>query len=985
MENRDKAFIVGMIFLISIIVPYYILFQGEFVSNQVDEDEEDSSEEIIEQTEGFDYISQISFLKGDNYGANSKSELNSVDGNIFEIIGDFAVGIGYELDVVFEINHDLDSLALDYYDIYLYGSILSSINSELATLQAETTFEWINIANITNKPINITRYYLERCFRFRINATTSAPKVIRIEQLVVFLTHKGDLSPVIPLKTNSYQVKSPYIEGVQGHFEEYGIESGVPGGNPGTTQYSEYAYWWEEPYSTSSAIYQRAEVHHDGYTRGYAKTDLIVDLYLDQADYYEIDPSSYFEIRGKLDFYSAGGDVWWQYYEASIWNYNTLAWENIQSIPHTDFIMRWDKNNLVAPLEDYIDENNMEYKVRFRNGMQRGQYYSTLNVDIKLYLYGSNTSIFVKGYNFDNFDYPNITSIYTIPASPITIQAFDIRADATAIIPSTNIIESRCFISNGTLSSGWLDMDKIPLTNTWKRTLSFLDYANDNYTVMISILDNEGRKTYSFGNFETFNQRPTITFNTPASENEKIIQLTPYTINATILDNEGEQYWLEATPQVKFYVIGDELNPLIDWTDMDNPNDPFDWIYPINPIDYENGFYIIKIRAKDQIGWGYNQITIQIQNLPPDIEIISPSLTELKLPYQQKIICNITNEDPINSAQWDLVNILGNYNWKNLTYNITSEFYEANFSLLDYEYGDYFLVINATDDKYNSSFEIKSLQLHPFFTYNIPEISIVYKNSGITITQDEEQSTDITAQFIIDHHPIAKERDWEIYLPNNFNDAFDYYITRGFNTYYPSGFEIEGIYTLWHIPNYASHDTVHLQLEKPRLSNDISGVLEREDGRFELEFTLSAKHYFSDLTIKHQLTQYFAHPENFEYILEYKFQGEWINYSGDLEVDAGAFINFEFAWGSIDSNSTVEFRFSAIPLVIQETNLTAWFIFGGVASAIGAVVWVLFAGIAFKKYQDWGTAKFILYSVIVIGGAFGAGFGIGLLAYPNPV
>jgi len=981
MNKQHTIFIIGLISLSAIIIPYTIFFMGSIEEGSENSEaiSEDNNLDEIEKTipnlqNQIRYISNIEYIKGENASIDDLTKLNSSDEDYYAVKGTYSTGIGYEFDIRFYF--ELDDPNLDLYDLFLNFQTDFSSTSEKVSFLANQSFAWNNIVNISLSEIQIDKLYLEQCYGFRINGTTTLQKTIKIDALYIILANGGHFDNRLTAMINgTIQVAS---QSNHGYSKPAWIDEG----------------WWLD-------VDDSAELHSGQATQGssyvWTKRDyhLILDAIGEIEQIVSINQLNfsvhYEESYSGSDEYVAQMLLWDNF--LGDWNgaltqsFGTSMGSGI----YTTF--DWADYSQVQNFPEFYVDNDAK-AVLFRIYLLSGNVlYPDYLYSMFLELWASETEIIYDADLSNTTLYPKINDIYTIPDSEISpigdpqfriyCQTEDIYRESNAWNNGINNVQY-LIVNNSGGHTGW-DYLEYDSNNLYSKQLNTADFENGNYTCWIRTEDNNGLYTYDYYDFSIQNARPRISIITP-SFLEEITQLYNYNVNISIFEPEGEEYWIFGNPEILIYQEN-ESQPILNWTEMEryNPFLPQYWNYSFNPVDYDNGIYKIKLRVRDSIDYGYNDTMININNNPPKIEIISPSLTELQIPFTQTIECNISNEEPINTAQWDLVKTLENYDWKSLSYNISTGYYESSFSLLDYQYGDYFLVINATDDKYNSTIKTKQLKLHPLLTYNIGIPQITYKNKGIIIYTNPDDTTDITAQFNIEHHPIAQERDFEIYIPEDYEDAFDYYINRGFNTYEPTGFTNEGVYTLWYIPDYLPTDIVHFQLEKPKLTNDISGVLEKEDGSYELVFTLTAKHSFTALTIKHSLTQYFAHPENYEYILEYKYEGDWKEYNGDLEVDAGAFINFEFSWASIDSNSTLEFRFSAIPLEIEESNLTAWLIFGGVASAIGAVVWVLFGGFAFKKYVDWGKGKFILVSIAVIGISFGIGFGIGFLAYPNPV
>jgi hypothetical protein len=342
---------------------------------------------------------------------------------------------------------------------------------------------------------------------------------------------------------------------------------------------------------------------------------------------------------------------------------------------------------------------------------------------------------------------------------------------------------------------------------------------------------------------------------------------------------------------------------------------------------------------------------------------------------------NITDEDAIINSQYDIVQSLGSYDWKNLTYNVIDDLYEATFDLRDYEYGNWFIVVNATDTNNFTSIGSKLFEFNPFITYNINYSQITYNMDGIDIYSNPLSTTEIIASFMLNHDSVMKPREFEIYINVNYTDAYDYSIIRGFNTYTPQGFDVQGIHTTWILPNYQATDLVRFFIEKPRIKNDLIETTTDEDGLDTHRFTfqLSSKHPFTNVRIHNTLTKFIPNPEDFTFKLEYLFEDNWIEIE-DIVIEAEATPDFTFVWDSIDSNSTIQFRFTAVEHISEESPIGIWFLIGAL---IGGVA-VFFYGI-YANYRDFWSeskAKTILYGLLVFGIGFAGGIGIGYMLAP---
>jgi hypothetical protein len=987
MKRETYVYIFGIVLVISLITPFLVyrafISYEEIEESQDDKPAEEYSEEIISSISEWQNITNINLIKGKIISGNI-SNLTIKDNEYLSLKGNYSVGFDYVFEIEFEFPVDLNTLNIEFYDIYLYLDVGISTFSNPISFSAYQTFEWKKICDIGIDEIHINRQYLQRCTKFRLNGSSTADKTILIDRLQVFLTHSGILGDhSIYTLSDNHPYEYSYLSTASDIAGEYS-------GHYSDKIYTWQNNWWNHPNWYLYSSYQQAGYLGYFYDWITCQTEIQYEIHMEDVNAYNISDDSLFKMSGRVDIDFDGALIYptWQFY-IQIWNYNQSSWMDTIYPPYTnppyrpngvDWVAQWKQASLSRDITEYFNFDTHTWKVRVYT-YARG--YSDLGgeVEIENYYFGSFSDIKAYGYNMDDHDYPKINSIHTIPTSPInTTQQFDIVADVSTNNPSTSIDEVKCFISNDTWNSGWLDMG-YDTANEWKLTLNAGDFVNDNYSVLVKSNDTNGLSTQLFEDFQTFNQRPQITFVKPAGDMEKITQLYNYNINASLLDPE-EDILYETDVEIKIYPLGNEDNPIINWSNMQkfNPTNPEYYNFSINPIDFENGYYTIKIKANDSLGYGYGEIDIYIENNAPNITLVSPTETEIT-DTSILVQANITNEEPINSAQWDIVETLGSYDWKNLTYNPISELWETNISILDYEYGDYYLVFNATDDKHNSSLKAEFKQFHPFLTYTMVYEDISLNTNGLNVFINPAQTDDLTGSLIINHNPIAKERDWEVYLPNNFTDAYNYYLNRGFITYEPIGFDVEGIHTIWELPNYQISDIIRFSLEKPVLDNELIETTETEDGleKLQFKFTLLSKHQLTNTIIHNRLEKYIPNPDDYKYTLEYLYGEEWVEIT-DYDLEIGATPSFFFIWDVITANGSITFRFTAEEQLVSQNPIGIWFLVGGL---IGGVA-VFFYGIYANYRELWSESKTktILYGLLVFGIGFAGGIGIGYMLAP---
>ncbi|MFX1453866.1 MAG: hypothetical protein ACFFDB_00690 [Promethearchaeota archaeon] len=967
MNSQHKVFLFGVILLLSCIIPYTLFFMGE-VSESVEEEDGSGENEAIPplaNNEGrypddyFINVSNVQFIEGTNSGANSLDELDLIDYQFFGIIPSYN-GTKYNYDVRFDFDIDYE-----VFNGYFYLQIAAPLfPSEIVEVQVNNSQGWETLYYISNNVTNINRTYVEYATQFRIfGSIDTISKILLIDRMVFAFGQDGDI-----ITKNDFNIV------------DYNIEYFYMDGNVVTDQRDND--WWV---SVSDNLNLIGETD---YCDDFSKIIYEVRLYLNDVG----DP--------KIDSINKIREIGFTYWK----HYNSLA--IFQSSTNTKvWIMNWQTG---YDLEKEIKGKNVEYHkdvyVNWTSDVAsnpndyimidpNGRLYWQYKIQSKGMCGGGGNHKLIQKYAVSDVEVLReeayVPEVYTVPNTPVSTSAsFQVRLDAGSedlYYPIESVkyqIQNKTWIKyvgyhieESTLYGNiWWEMKYDSGTDTWYSVyldkdlneyefFNISEWRNGNYTTWVNVTNSQKVSTYGYYDFEISNKRPVITYFTPSTYLEKVSQLYNYDIKAHIIDPELDDY-----DNVSIRIYNNPSDPIIDWDNMTRISTTDVWNYTIQPILYENGVYTIEIKAKDFIGYGQNSTQVLIQNNPPNIEILSPLETELTM-IIQGLKCNISNEEVINTAEWDITDTIGNYVWKNLTYNITSEFWEDTFSLLDYKYGDYYLVINATDDKYNSSLEIKSLQFHPLLTYYIPPELIYYIDNNIKVSSVAGGSDEITGSFMLLHHPIAEERDFEVYIPEEYEDAHEYYLTRGYQTHYPTGFNVKGVYTLWNLLTWEDRDVIYFKLDSPKIINT---PFEEKDGDYELLFTLSAKHSFTNLKIENALDQYIPDPENYEYAVYYKFGGDWVEID-DIKVDpSSGSVKFSYTWNSINENSTIEFRFTAIQLDIEETDWTPIIVAATLgAFGIGISVFIIFG---FKKHEDWGKVKSILLSI-------GIGAAAGIIGY----
>ncbi|MFX1453875.1 MAG: hypothetical protein ACFFDB_00735 [Promethearchaeota archaeon] len=945
LNNQHKVFIIGIIALISFIIPYNLFFSSVVIPEEEEESiqEEDQGkiiqEDLVFPDEYYENITQIDIDYG-NIKSGSEESLKFRDNETLELYPEEILG-NYYYEIYFHFNTDLNTYTLDFYDLFLYLDILEPEDPTIVSFQGYIELQWSSLYTITEDPIHLSNEFIEKCTDFRLYANIPSNKTIKIDRIRLLFAHQNPF----PFK--------PFLS-IDSHYVNLSSSSPNPSENDDD--------WWLDE-NDDLDIYQ--------YKKSTSESLQYTELYFDVI--YDVGNGKIIDLAQVKDYtlyaqYNSFG--YWNLgtHEANAWiyDYTDGSWDFKKKFAFNQISGKNYTTDLAANPEKYIYEEDGDWKSSFwvQSKTQKGGSY--IWVDIYLWIKGFSNYIEINGYDFEGFDYPDI-EITTDPISPISyLGDFDIIATATPGFQTSTITTTSCFISNSTWSSGWLNMGYSG-GNDWRQTFNSLDFQSGNYSVWVNTTDSSGLSTLNVYPFVINNSRPEINFITPKPF-DKITELYNYNINVSITDLESD---IIGTPQISLYQ--NISNPLINWTDMEQLDilKPY-WNFTIDPINFSNGLYYIKVRANDTKGYGYNEISVNIQNNPPNITIISPSATILQIPHNQTIACNISNEEPINTAEWTITPTLGSYTWTNLTYNSISTLWESSFNLLDYSYGDYFLVVNASDDKHNSSLEIKNISIHPLLTYNITQGLINYKDKNIVVS-NYETSTEIIGDFIVEHDDFIKERDFEVYTPNNF-DFIELYLIRNTNKTLP--LTISKGYSLWQVDGYQTSDLIQFSLIKPQLSLP---TYSEKDSTYIFEFSITAQYYFQDINIKYEFQKDIDQDID-QYIFYIKRNAEWLTTTLSKPELDGKEIYVEYILNEIIANQTIYFKLEIIkeiPEPTEETNYLNWIITGLILLGIGEAIWLPFAYYLRKRDEDISKRNLMIAGIIIGIGAFLGGIVIG--------
>jgi hypothetical protein len=153
-------------------------------------------------------------------------------------------------------------------------------------------------------------------------------------------------------------------------------------------------------------------------------------------------------------------------------------------------------------------------------------------------------------------------------------------------------------------------MTQIGSTDQWTHTIQPIIFPNDQFTVEVRAKDDLGY-TYKSISISILNLRPQIQVQNV--ENDDIItRPNNFTLGITIIDNEGDSF-----SNASIMIYDSNFNTqLSNWVTLDHVIGS-DYEFSFNPSEFEEGTYIISVRAEDEKGFGYTNITIVIKNEEP--------------------------------------------------------------------------------------------------------------------------------------------------------------------------------------------------------------------------------------------------------------------------------------------------------------------------------------------------------------------------------
>ena len=152
----------------------------------------------------------------------------------------------------------------------------------------------------------------------------------------------------------------------------------------------------------------------------------------------------------------------------------------------------------------------------------------------------------------------------------------------------------------------WTYMTQIGSTDQWTHAIQPILFPNDQYTVEVRAKDDLGYAYKSISILIT-NLRPQMQFQN-IENNDVISRPINFTLDIAITDNEGDTF-----SNASIMIYDSNNNPqLSNWTALSHIIGS-DYAFSFNPGDFEEGIYIISVRAEDDKGFGYTNITITIR------------------------------------------------------------------------------------------------------------------------------------------------------------------------------------------------------------------------------------------------------------------------------------------------------------------------------------------------------------------------------------
>jgi hypothetical protein len=335
----------------------------------------------------------------------------------------------------------------------------------------------------------------------------------------------------------------------------------------------------------------------------------------------------------------------------------------------------------------------------------------------------------------------------------------------------------------------------------------------------------------------------------------------------------------------------------------------------------------------------------------------------------------------ISQVSWNLTRTSGATSWSPLD-RVNETTWEGEFDPSSHRYGDYTLLARARD-QYRTANASLSLRLELVLTYNLEGKDVSYSGHNISVSYESPEGL-VPASALIEHDPVINERDFELVLPTEFQDAENYKILWDTSTIHPenSG-ELPSEYTLWHTDGYRSTNEIYFEIEKPTLEGSHLGVEELPGGVYEETFAVSSRHRFTNVTVRNDFGLNLSSYGSFR--VELKMldgEGNWTDVDLQVEQVQGQLV-YEFVIEGISAGSQMQYKLVLTPEGGEDPpfdagNSMLGLLVGGGLSAVISIAFLLLSTEFGATFPEGGAqfASFVSSHKKGLAVALGAGVAI---------
>ncbi|MHA1250178.1 MAG: hypothetical protein ACTSRP_09340 [Candidatus Helarchaeota archaeon] len=653
--------------------------------------------------------------------------LGNAQGNIEDLKDSDGKGISitrtennFYIEVIFNINFN-ESKLLDYYDLYIWFEMFSTIpfkdcdiNLYYRTVDGRSTDHWEIVPDSHlggSNHVKLSGVFLQRVFQFKIVGSISySEKIIIIDRFRILYTHEGNIQPylkTVPQKW--YAVLTYHNEYGSYHYLYFNEEWNLA--NYDGKEIKQCAS--QKTYARDAHIHMFIRVYSNEHNGG-TVTKIIHDsnnqLY---ASWYSSDtlkPRDYYAYTALRDFTIAGDTDCWdlRYSKSSPHDYVYYS-DNFAS--NLSFLNNWQK---YIPTGNYWD-----FKIYQKCTRNSGDSMARVVTHLD-YVYAK---IKVNGYNFRNYDYPQIVDLYATPQqNPIRTDNFSITIGVKPIMSDIKYVSVYLYNNSGPWDlSGYTYQISDYYINDgiyyYTLNLSSSDFPAGEYSAWVRAVDMDRKSTLKRLDFNVNLGGPYIKILFP-SNNEIINNLNNYTIRAKI--SYSTDYYENGVQFKLFRRNGDTYEDINGtWTNMTREGNTDYWNYTIQPKFYGNGDYKLLVRATDSFGTSYAYTFFKFLNRRPQIIFYYPvegQTLEDVAPFN----INISVIDPEGDPYYNVSLMIYNRsnaqiynNWQNMSRQDTTNYWNFTIDpLMLRNYDNYRIAVRAAD----------------YYGYNISEINIyVYR------------------------------------------------------------------------------------------------------------------------------------------------------------------------------------------------------------------------------------------------------------------